>query len=302
MSVASDADAVPMREEAALAVVGRTPVSEVALHQVVIEPQRGWLPVNWQELWHYRELLYFLTWRDIKVRYKQTVLGVVWALLHPLAAVAVLTVIFGKVAKLDSEGYPYAVFLYAGLMPWEFFLKSVSRGSTSLVGNSNLVTRVYCPRLIIVMASAGSALVDFAISFAVLGGVMAWYGMWPGLKVLCVVPLAVAVPVAALGIGALLGALQVVYRDVAYLTGFALQMWFFATPVLWSLRAVPERWRLAVALNPMCGIVEAYRAVLLPDRGLDWAVLGISIASAAALLLIGLYSFRRLERRFADVI
>jgi lipopolysaccharide transport system permease protein len=278
--------------------------------RVVIERQGGWLPVNWRELWQHRELLYFLTWRDIKVRYKQTVLGAAWAVIQPFMTMVVLTVILKGLLKLDRQlmgadaaRIPYPVLLYTGLLPWEFFRKAISRSGTSLVTNSALIGKVYFPRLIIPIASVGSALVDFAIAFVVLAGIMAYYGVAPGAAVGLVLPLAVATPLAALGVGCLSGALQVAYRDMRYVLGFVVSMWYFATPVFWSVQALERPWlRLVVAVNPMCGIVEAYRSALLPDRPMDWQMLGISLASALVLLVVGLYGFRRLERRFADII
>lgn len=277
--------------------------------RVVVEPRRGWLPVNWRELWRHRELLYFLTWRDIKVRYKQTVLGVLWAVLQPFLTMVVLTIVFKSLLGLDrrlmgSQGdeYPYAVFLFAGLLPWQFFSGSLKRTSDSVVNSAHLIGKVYFPRLIIPMASVGAALVDLAFSFLILVGLMFYYGIAPGLAILTVLPLALATMVAAVGLGALLSALTVAYRDFRYVVPFLLQIWFYATPLLWALGKVEGRWRLLVCLNPMCGIVEAHRWAILPGWPLDWTVLAVSLSVAACMLVAGLYYFRRVERHFADVI
>ena len=278
--------------------------------RIVIKPHRGWLAVNWRELWQHRELLYFLTWRDIKVRYKQTVLGALWAVLQPFAAMVVLTIIFQKVLGVEQKlmgaeagKVPYAVLLYAGMLPWQFFRKAVGRSSTSLVSDAPLISKVYFPRLIIPIASVGSAVVDFLLSLIVLVGIMAYYRIMPGAKALAVVPLACAVPVAALGVGSLLGALEVAYRDARYVLNFVLSMWYFITPVLWSYNVLADTWwRPLVALNPICGILEAFRSALLPGRPFNWTALAISLGSAVVLFLVGLHCFRRLERQFADVI
>jgi lipopolysaccharide transport system permease protein len=269
--------------------------------RIVIEPQRGWSPVNWRDLWRHRELLYFLTWRDIKVRYKQTVLGALWAVLQPLVKMVVFTIIFKGMAHMGSEGYPYAVFLFAGMLPWQFFSGALRRSSDSIVNNANVIGKVYFPRLLIPTSAVAGTLVDHALSFLVLGGIMVWYGIVPTPQMLAVVPLALFTGLAALGVGAALSALTVAYRDLQHATPFLVDTWFFVTPVVWSVSAA-GRWKWLVALNPMCGVVEAYRAVLLPGRGLDAQVFLTSLAVTAALLVFGLYFFRRLERGFADVV
>jgi len=275
--------------------------------QVVIEPRGGWSSVNWRELWRYRELLFFLTWRDVKVRYKQTVLGVAWALLQPLTRMLVLTFVFRGIARMPSEGYPYPVFLYAALLPWQFFANCLRRSSDSVVGNAALVGKVYFPRLIMPLSSVGSSLVDLVCQYAVLAGLMAYFGFVPGMRALMVVPLTLAAAFVALGVGTLLSALEVAYRDVRYVVGFLLEVWFFVTPVFWSLEVVPERlgflvrWNV-LALNPMCGIVEAFRSALLPGRAFPWQALGVSGAVGVGLFALGLLVFRRIEKEFADVI
>ena len=271
--------------------------------QVVIEPHGGWLAINWREVWQSRELLYFLTWRDLKVRYKQTVLGVLWALLEPLIRMVVLTLVFGKVAKLDAEGYPYAVFLFSALLPWQFFSNALRRAGDSVVSDANLVQKVYFPRLVIPLSSVGSSLVDLAFGFVILAGLMAWYGVPVGLKVLALAPLIVATVLLVLGVGTLLSTLTAAYRDFRYAAGFFLQIWFFVTPVVWSLHQLPPGLRLVAALNPMCGIIEGCRSALLPgDRPFEWSLIALSGAMTAALFVAGMYIFRRVEKEFADII
>jgi lipopolysaccharide transport system permease protein len=272
--------------------------------QVVIEPHRGWASIGWRELWRSRELLYFLTWRDLKVRYKQTVLGVAWALLDPFVRMVVLTVVFGRVVKLNAEGYPYAVFLFAALLPWQFFNNALRRAGDSVVGDAGLVQKVYFPRLIIPLSSVGASLADLLFGLLILAGLMAWYGVAPGLKALALVPLIAATALLALGVGTLLSALTAAYRDFRYLATFLVQIWFFLTPVVWSLKELPGRWRTVAALNPMCGIVEGCRSALLgpQPRPFEWSLMAFSGAVAAALFIIGLYVFRRIEKELADII
>ncbi len=278
-------------------------------HRVVIEPRRGWLPVNWRELWERRELLYFLAWRDIKVRYKQTVLGALWAILQPFLTMVILSIVFQSLLGLDrrlmgSDGhdYPYPVFLFAGLLPWQFFADVLKRSSDSVVNSAPLTEKVYFPRLVIPMASAGASLVDFALSYLILVGLMVYYGVAPGVGILAVIPLALATTLAAVGVGAFVSALNVAYRDFRYVVPFMLQVWFYVTPLIWALRKLPPAWRPLAALNPMCGIVEAYRWAILPGWGLDAAPLAMSLAVSLWLFLVGLRFFRRMERQFADIL
>ncbi len=274
---------------------------EAAPAPVVIEPRAGWLSVNWRELWRHRELLYFLTWRDVKVRYKQTVLGMLWAVLQPVVRMMVFTVIFKTIAGLDSEGYPYPVFLFAGLLPWQLFAGALRRSSESVVTNAPLIGKVYFPRLLIPASSVGAALVDHAFALLVLVGIMLYYGVAPGVGVLMVIPLALLSALAALAVGMVLSALTVAYRDFRHVLPFLVETWFFLTPVVWSVAEAGRFGRL-VALNPMCGIVEAYRAVLLPGRGLRVDIFLISLAVTAVCFVAGLLIFRRLEGRFADIV
>jgi len=270
--------------------------------QTVIEPRKGWLPVDWREFWRYRELLYFLTWRDLKVRYKQTVLGFLWGFIQPFAQLVVFSVVFGRLAQLDSEGVPYPVFVYAGLLPWQFFQSSLTRSSNSVVGNAGLITKVYFPRLIVPIASIGAGLIDFAISFVILIGLMVYYGYPPTTATLMVAPLVLLTIVSALAVGTFLSALSVAYRDFRYAIPFMMRLWFFATPVVWSLEKVPEKWRWVMALNPMVGVVDAYRAAIILEKPFAWTELAISTAVSLGVLQIGLMYFRRIEKSFADII
>ena len=268
----------------------------------VIEPRRGWLAVNWGEIWRYRELLFFLAWRDVTIRYKQTALGVLWAFIQPFLKLVVFGVIFGKVAKIDfGENVPYAVGMFAGLLPWQFFSEALSRSSSSVAGSSNLITKVYFPRLIVPLSSAGACLVDFAISFTILFGLMLWYGVPITLSMLAIVPLVVLTILAALGAGILLSAFNVAYRDFQYLVPFGIQIWFFLTPVVYPMSKFPQKWQWIIALNPMTGIVEAYRSAIL-GRPFAWGTLAISVAVTAAVFLFGIYYFRKVESSFADVV
>lgn len=275
-------------------------VSEPPL--LVIEPTPGWRLVNLRELWRYRELLFFLTWRDVKVRYKQTVLGVLWAVIQPVMAMVVFTIFFGKLGKLDqftTEAYP--IFVFAGLVPWNFFGQAVSHSGQSLISEANLLTKVYFPRLIIPCASVGSLLVDFAVSFVVMLGLMIYYGVSPTVNLLMVPVLVFTTIFTALGVGTILSALAVAYRDFRYVIPFMVQIWMFASPVAYPLKIVPEKWQLVYALNPMAGVISGFRSAMLGEP-FRWGVLGVSFAVAAILFLIGAFYFRRIERRFADIV
>jgi len=268
---------------------------------IIIEPTRGWLSLKLRDIWQYRELLYFLTWRDVKVRYKQTVIGFLWAIIQPFLKMVVFSIIFGSLAKMDSEGFPYPIFLYAGLLPWQFFASSVSRSGESVVASTNLITKVYFPRLIIPIASVGACLVDFAISFIILIILMLYYNVVPTLSIFMVLPLVLATIFTALGVGTLISALNVAYRDFRHIVPFFVQIWMFLTPVVYPTRIIPENWRWLILLNPMVGIVDAYRSAIL-GKPFEWGNLGISLAIAAAIFLCGLIYFRKTERYFADIV
>lgn len=270
-------------------------------HQVVIQPSRGWIAINWRDIWRYRELLYFLTWRDLKIRYRQTVLGFLWAFIQPFLKMVVFSMVFGKLAKMDSEGFPYPIFLYAGLLPWQFFSDSLSRSSESVVLSAHLITKVYFPRLVIPLASTGAALVDFGVSFTILIGLMVYYRVLPTAATLAVLPLVPLTVLTALGVGIFLSPLNVAYRDFRHTVPFLVQIWMFLTPVIYPVRIVPQRWQWLVALNPMAGIVDAYRSAIL-GKPFAWGNLTISTAVAVVVFFFSAVYFRRLERQFADIV
>jgi lipopolysaccharide transport system permease protein len=268
---------------------------------VTLRPRRGWKPLQAGELWAHRELLYFLTWRDVKVRYRQTVLGAAWAILQPLATMLIFTLLFGRLARMPSDGVPYPLFAYAGLLPWTFFSTAVSNSGNSLVGSAHLITKVYFPRIVIPAATVGAALVDFAVAFLVLVGLMAWYRVAPSWQVALVPGLVALTGLLALGVGMWSSAVNVKYRDVRYALPFVIQLWMFATPVIYPATLVPERWRWLLTLNPLTGIVEAFRASLF-GRPLDWGSLAISAVMTGLVLLYAAHAFRRMEASFADFV
>jgi len=270
-------------------------------HLTVIEPSRGWRALDFKELWTYRELFWVLTLRDIKVRYKQTVLGVAWAVLQPVLTMLIFTVVFGGLAKIPSDGYPYAIFVFAALLPWTFFANAVSTSSTSLINASNMVSKVYFPRLIIPLSSIGSGLVDLAISTVVLFVLMIWFGVGWSLNLLLIPVLLVAVVFTALGVGTLLSALTVAYRDFRFVVPFLVQIWMYATPVVYPVSLVPEKWQWVLFLNPMTGVIEAFRSAFL-DRPFDLPSIGISLLMSVFIFVCGVAYFERVERRFADII
>jgi len=267
----------------------------------VIEPSQGWRALNFKELWAYRELFWVLTLRDIKVRYKQTVLGVLWAVLQPVLTMLIFTVVFGGLAKIPSDGYPYAVFVFAALLPWTFFANAVTASSSSLINASNMVSKVYFPRLIIPLSSIGAGLVDLAISTGVLFALMAWFGVGWSLNLLFIPVLLLAVIFTALGVGTLLSALTVAYRDFRFVVPFLVQIWMYVTPVVYSVSLVPEKWQWLLFLNPMTGVVEAFRSAFL-DRPFDLPSIAISLVVSVLIFIVGVAYFERVERRFADII
>jgi lipopolysaccharide transport system permease protein len=278
------------------------------LPRIVIRPTRGWTSLGLAEIWEYRELLYFLVWRDVKVRYKQTALGAAWAILQPLMTMVVFTIFFGKLAGVGSDGVPYPLFSYAGLLPWTFFAQGLSMSSDSLVGSSNLIKRVYFPRLVVPMASVLAGLVDFAIAFVILIGMMLAYHVHPTAAIVLLPVFLLLALMTSLGVGVWLSALNVEYRDVKYVVPFALQLWLFVTPVIYPTTKV-TRWLASrgipgwiYGLNPMTGVVESFRWALLGTGKAPGPVVFASAAMAAALLVAGAFYFRRMERTFADVV
>jgi len=267
----------------------------------IIQPSRGLFSLKLGELWRYRELLYLLTWRDVKIRYKQAVLGFLWAFIQPFLKMVVFSVVFGGLVKIDSEGFPYPIFLYAGLLPWQFFADAVNRSGQSIVAEANLITKVYFPRLIIPVASVGAALVDFAISFGILIAMMFYFHITPGVSILMVLPLVLLTILCVLGIGVFVSALNTTYRDFRYALPFLVQIWMYVTPVIYPVTIIPQNWRWLIALNPMSGIVDAYRSAIL-GKPFDWPHLGISLSIATVMFLVGLAYFRKTERYFADIV
>jgi lipopolysaccharide transport system permease protein len=270
--------------------------------QLVIEPTRGWAVLKLREVWEYRELLYFLVWRDVKVRYKQTALGVAWVVLQPLVATLIFTVVFGNLAKIPSGDLPYPLFAFAALLPWNYFAGALTRAGTSLVSNANLITKIYFPRLIISLAGVINGLVDFGISLIVLVALMIYYGVVPNAAVLLLPFFLLMAIGTALGVSLWLAALGVQYRDVNYLLPFLAQVWMYATPVVYPASLFPERWRPLLGLNPMAGVVEGFRWALTGSGDAPGPLLLISVGIIVVLLVSGLVFFRNTERTFADVV
>ncbi len=269
---------------------------------LVLRPSRGWAALNLRDLWRYRELVYFLTWRDIIVRYKQTALGAGWAILQPLVNMVVLSVIFGSFAKMPTNDIPRPVFTFAALLPWGLFAKALSDAGRSMLQNRSMITKVYFPRLIIPIASVLGGVVDFAIQLAILILMMVYYRISPTGAVWTLPLFLLLALVTALGCGLWLSALNVQYRDVQYILPFLTQLWMLATPVAYALNVVPEAWRAAYALNPMVGVVLGFRWALLGDQPPELQTLLISAGIALALLVTGMYYFRRMEKTFADTV
>jgi len=257
--------------------------------------------LNVRELWAYRELLWVLASRDVRVRYKQTFLGAAWAILRPLSTMLIFTVVFGRMAKMPSDGYPYSVWVYAALLPWTFFSSAVASSGQSMVGSANLISKVYFPRLIVPLSSIGASLVDLLVSTAVLFALMAWYGVGWSANLAMVLPMLVAVLFTALGVGTLLSALTVSYRDFTHVLPFLLQIWMYVTPVVYPPSLVPERWRWVLLLNPMAGLSEGFRSAFL-GKPFDSVSLLASFLVSVLFFVLGIAYFEHVERRFADVI
>jgi lipopolysaccharide transport system permease protein len=269
---------------------------------IVIRPPKGWAALDLREFAGAHELLYFLVLRNLKLRYKQTALGAAWALLQPLLTMAVFTVVFGRLARLDSDGLPYPVFALAALVPWTYFATVLAQAGNSLVDQQQLLTKVYFPRLLLPLAAVIAGLVDLAIAFALLLVVLAWYGIDSSARLLAVPAFALLAAAAAFAPGVWLAALNVRYRDVRYVIPFLVQIWLFVTPVVYSSRLIPERWRPLYGLNPMAGVVDGFRWMVSPGAPAPGAGLVVSITAVAIVLTAGLYFFRRVERSFADVV
>jgi lipopolysaccharide transport system permease protein len=285
-----------------LAPTGGSPPAPIT----IIEPSRGWLSLQLDRVWAYRELLYFLVWRDIKVRYKQAALGVMWIILQPVASMVVFSLLFGSLLNVPSGEVPYPIFAYAALLPWNYFSSSMTRSSTSLVGNAHLITKVYFPRLIIPISGVLSGVVDFLVSFAVLFVLMVIYSIAPTARILLLPGFLLLALLTALGFSLWLSALNVRYRDVQQLVPFMVQLWMYVTPVVYGSTLIPERFRWLLALNPMTGVVEGFRWALLGEQLADAQAPGIffvvSILITLAVLISGALFFRRTERTFADIV
>jgi lipopolysaccharide transport system permease protein len=269
---------------------------------VVIEPPHRWETLNLREIWAYRGLLYFLTWREVKVRYKQTAIGAAWAVLQPLLTMAIFAVIFGRLIRVPSDGAPYPVFAYAALLPWNFFATALTRAGSSLVNDASLITRVYFPRVLLPVSAVLSATLDFGIAFIILLAMMGWYGIVPGIALLTLPLFLLLAFITALGCGLWLSALNVRYRDIGYAIPFLIQIWLFITPVAYPSSIVPERWRGLYGLNPMAGVVEGFRWALLDTAAAPGGTIAVSTAVVAVLFLGGVVWFRRMEHSFADVV
>ncbi len=269
---------------------------------IYLRPSRGWSALNLRDLWRYRELTYFLTWRDIKVRYKQTVLGAGWAIIQPLVNMVVLSIIFGNFANMPTDGIPRPLFTYSALLPWGLFAKALSDSGRSMLSNRSMITKVYFPRLIIPLASVLGGLMDFAIQFVILLGMMLYYQYYPTTAVLTLPLFILLALVTALGVGLWLSALNVLYRDIGYILPFLTQLWLFLTPVGYSISVVPEQWRFLYSLNPMVGVVEGFRWALLGTGNAPGPMIFASAGISVFLLISGMYYFRRMERNFADMV
>lgn len=271
-------------------------------NHIHIEPPSGLSSLQFKELWLYRELLYFLTWRDIKVRYKQTILGAAWAILQPLFSMVIFSIFFGKLASIPSDGIPYPIFNFAALVPWTFFANGLTNATASLVASSNLITKVYFPRLVIPISAIFSGLLDFFLAFIVLLGMMAFYGLAPT-QAMVWLPLFLLLALAtALGAGLWLTALNVQYRDVRYAVPFLIQAWMFASPIVYPSSLLSGSWRTIYAINPMVGVIEGFRWALLGSQATPWPLALVSALVASLILISGLLYFQRVEKGFADVI
>ena len=268
----------------------------------IIEPKKGWVPVDLKEIWQYSELLYFLTKRDIKVRYKQTVLGGLWAIIQPFTTMVVFTFFFGRLAKIPSDGMPYPIFVYAALLPWTYFANAVSTSGNSLVGSAHLITKIYFPRLIVPVSAALGGLLDLFIALFILLGLIIWYKVILGPGILLFPFLLILTFLCAVGVGLWLSALNVQYRDIRYVIPFLIQIWMFLSPVIYPVSMAKGKYFYLLLFNPMSGVIKAYRASILGHQPIDWGMLGLSTALIFFILISGLFYFRRMERVFADVV
>lgn len=268
----------------------------------IIRPKRGWWDLDLRELWEYRELLYFFVWRDVKVRYKQTAIGVAWAIIQPFMTMVVFSLFFGKLAKIPSHGLPYPIFYYSALLPWTYFANALQNATNAIISHQNLVKKVYFPRLILPLSAVLDALVDFAVAFLVLMGMMLFYGIVPTWKFLLLPAFLLLAVVTALGVGLWLSALNAIYRDVRYAVPFLVQFWMFASPVAYPSSLVPERWQWLYGLNPMAGVIEGFRWALTGQGQPPGLLFGVSILAVLLILIGGLIYFRKMEGIVADLV
>ena len=269
---------------------------------IVVKPTKGWISPGLDELWQYRELLYFLAWRDIKVRYKQTALGAAWAIIQPFFTMVVFSIFFGRLAKVPSDGIPYPIFAYAALVPWTFFANGLNQSSNSLVGSANLIKKVYFPRLVVPISSVISGVFDFILAFVVLLGMMLYYGIFPTVSIVWLPFLLLLTFITSLGVGLWLSALNVQFRDVRYTVPFLTQFWLFATPIAYPSSLLSEPWRTLYGINPMVGVVEGFRWALLGTDTAPGPIIIVSTVVALVLLVGGAFWFRKMEKTFADVV
>jgi lipopolysaccharide transport system permease protein len=267
-----------------------------------IEPSKGWKSVRLKELFEYRELVYFLIWRDIKVRYKQTVLGAAWAIIQPFFTMIVFSIFFGRLARMPSDGIPYPIFSFAALVPWTFFSNGLNQGSNSLVSSANLIKKVYFPRLAIPLATVSSGIVDFALAFIMLLGMMLYYGIIPTTNILWLPVFVLLSLIISLGVSLWLSAMNVQFRDVRYIIPFLTQLWLFATPIAYPSSLLSEPWRTIYGINPMVGVVEGFRWALLGTNTAPGPVILVSLLVSLAILVSGTLYFRRMEKNFADIV
>jgi lipopolysaccharide transport system permease protein len=290
LSVTTDIEAPPQ------------PIREDQVPVVRIEPSKGWVSLKLNELWDYRELLYFLTWRDVKVRYKQTALGAAWAIIQPFMTMVVFSLFFGRLAKIPSDGIPYPIFNFTALVPWTFFANGLAQSSNSLVGSANLIKKVYFPRLTVPISTILAGVVDFSLAFIVLLGMMVYYGTSTTTNVLYLPIFLLLALVTSLGVGLWLSALNVQFRDVRYVVPFITQFWMFATPIAYPSSLLAAKWRLVYSLNPMVGVVEGFRWALLGTKTAPGPMMAVSTLASVVILITGAYYFRRMEQTFADVV
>lgn len=273
--------------------------------QQVIEPPSGWQLIDWREIWEYKDLFYFLVMRDVKAIYKQTVLGFAWAIIRPLVSMVIFTIVFGNMAKVRSDGVPYAIFNYVALVPWTYFSSAMTGSTSSLIGNKNMLTKVYFPRLVFPMTPVLAKLVDFAISFLIIGALMVWFGIAPTVNVVFLPLLILLMMLTATGVGMWLSALAIQYRDVKHAMSFLAQLLMYAAPVVWPVSLITERFgynvRVLYGLYPMAGVIEGFRSALLGTNPMPWDLIGMGTLSAVVLFVTGAFYFKRMERIFADV-